>query len=101
MKLICGITTKNEEWIIGKTLSVISKFCDKIVVLDDNSTDRTEDICRSFEKVEWNVREKRNQYDRKEAEGLNHLFQLHDFQFLLALLLQHDIRHFLLNHHEL
>tara|TARA_Y100001970_G_C14126033_1_gene798993 strand:- start:545 stop:1312 length:768 start_codon:yes stop_codon:yes gene_type:complete len=88
MKLICGITTKNEEWIIGKTLSVISKFCDKIVVLDDNSTDRTEDICRSFEKVEWNVREKRNQYDRKEAEGLNHLFQLvtyHNPDYILIL----------------
>ena len=88
MKLVCGITTKNEEWIIGKTLSAISKLCDKIVVLDDNSTDRTEDICRSFEKVEWYVREKRDPYDRKEAAGLNHLFQLvalHNPDYILIL----------------
>ena len=88
MKLVCGITTKNEEWIIGKTLNVITKFCDKVIVLDDNSTDRTEDICRSFEKVEWNVREKRDKYDRKEAAGLNHLFQLvalHNPDYILIL----------------
>ena len=54
MKLICGITTKNEEWIIKKTLSVLTIFCDKIVILDDNSNDKTEEICKSFEKVEWN-----------------------------------------------
>ena len=30
MKLVCGITTKNEDWIIKKTLSVLTNFCDKI-----------------------------------------------------------------------
>ena len=75
MKLICGITTKNEEWIIGKTLSVLTKFCDKIIILDDNSTDKTEKICKSFSKVEFIKRKPRkNIWDRKEAEGLNELF---------------------------
>lgn len=58
MKLICGIPTKNEEWIIGKTLSVLTRFCDKIIILDDNSTDKTEEICKSFEKVDFIVRKK-------------------------------------------
>ena len=53
MKLVCGIPTKNEDWIIGKVLSVLIKFCDKIVILDDNSDDNTEEICKSFEKVEF------------------------------------------------
>ena len=59
MKLICGITTKNEEWIIGKTLSVLTKFCDKIIILDDNSNDETKKICSSFKNIEWNVRKPR------------------------------------------
>jgi len=88
MKLIAGITTKNEEWIIGKTLSVLSKFCDKIVVLDDNSTDKTEEICRSFNKVEWHVRAKRDLYDRQEAIGLYKLFtiiSLYNPEYILML----------------
>ena len=36
-----------------KTLNILSKFCDKIVILDDNSSDKTEEICKSFEKVEF------------------------------------------------
>ena len=53
MFLVAGIPTKNEEWIIGKTLSVLIKFCDKVVILDDNSIDKTEEICRSFENVKF------------------------------------------------
>tara|TARA_Y100000389_G_scaffold162207_1_gene164914 strand:- start:2301 stop:3080 length:780 start_codon:yes stop_codon:yes gene_type:complete len=89
MKLICGITTKNEEWIISKTLSVLSKFCDKIVILDDNSNDKTKGICKSFEKVEWNIRKKReNIWERNEAEGLNECFHLaakHNPEYILML----------------
>ena len=77
MKIVSALTTKNEEWIIGKTLSVLTKFCDKIIILDDNSDDNTEKICKSFEKVEWNVRKKRDKiWERKEAEGLYELFTL-------------------------
>ena len=57
--VVAAITTKNEEWIINKTLSVLIKFCDKIVILDDNSEDNTKEVCLSFDKVEWNARKKR------------------------------------------
>lgn len=77
MKLVAGITTKNESWIINKTLSILTKFCDKIIILDDNSDDNTVDICKQYDKVKVHIREKRkNIWDRKEAEGLNELFQL-------------------------
>ena len=58
MKLIAALTTKNEDWIIEKTLSILTKFCDKIIILDDSSEDNTENICKSFNKVEWHLRKK-------------------------------------------
>lgn len=89
MKLVCGITTKNEEWIIGKTLSVLTKFCDKIIILDDNSNDETRKICSSFKNIEWNVRKPReNIWQRNEAEGLNECFNLaakHNPEYILML----------------
>ena len=76
MYLVAGIPTKNEEWIIGKTLSVISKFCDKVVILDDNSTDRTEDICRTFVNVEFIKRKRTSNilYTGMSALGKTELF---------------------------
>ena len=74
MKLICGIPTKNEEWIIGKTLSVLTRFCDKIIILDDNSTDKTEEICKSFEKVEFikiNINTKKNTWTFRQNKLFN------------------------------
>ena len=53
MKLIAGLVIKNEEWIIGKTLESLSVYCSKIIILDDNSTDNTKHICKSFPKVEY------------------------------------------------
>ena len=76
MKLVSCLTAKNEEWIIEKILTCLDTFCDKIVILDDNSSDQTENICKSFDKVDWYVRKKREIWDRKEAEGLNELFNL-------------------------
>ena len=52
-KVIASLGIKNEEWIIEKTLRVLDRFCDKIIIVDDHSTDNTEKICRSFDKVEW------------------------------------------------
>lgn len=76
MKLVCGIPTKNEEWIIGKTLSVLTKFCDKIVILDDNSSDNTEEICKSFEKVKFIKRYSKNVLDTgMSALGKTELFE--------------------------
>lgn len=89
MKIVAALTAKDEDWIIKKTLSVLNKFCDKIIILDDNSTDNTEKICRSFEKVDWHVRKKRtNIWERKEAEGLNECFTLaakHNPDYILML----------------
>lgn len=55
-KIIAGIGCKNEEFIIHKTLTALSTFCYKIIIVDDNSTDKTEEICKSFEKVEFHKR---------------------------------------------
>lgn len=57
-KVIAGIGCKNEEWIIHKTLTALSKFCYKIIIVDDNSTDKTIEICKSFPMVEIHIREK-------------------------------------------
>ena len=66
--VISGITTKNDDWIIEKTLSVVNKFCDTIVVYDDGSTDKTEEICRSFSNVSWYVRPSHDPLIREEAK---------------------------------
>ena len=42
---------KNEAWIIRKTLTALSQFCDVIIVADQGSTDGTLDIFHRFEKV--------------------------------------------------
>lgn len=60
--VVCGITTKDEEWIIEKTLNAVNEFCDSIIVYDDGSTDKTEEICKSFDKVIWKVRPPHNQF---------------------------------------
>ena len=71
-KVIAGITTKNEDWIIEKTLRSLNQYCEKIVVYDDGSTDKTEEICRSFDKVIWRVRDY-NPDPLKREEGLHRL----------------------------
>ena len=55
-KIVACIPSKNEEFIIDKVLKVLSKFCYKIIVNDDNSTDRTQEICKSYEKVDLLIR---------------------------------------------
>lgn len=47
MKITCVILTKNEEKNIQNSLSSVS-FCDEIIVLDDESTDKTRDIAEKF-----------------------------------------------------
>ena len=44
--VVAGIRTKNEDWIIQKTLGCLQRFCSKIVIYDDQRDDGTEEICR-------------------------------------------------------
>ena len=36
-KIIAGIPIRDGGWIIEKTLDVLSRFCEKIVIVNDNS----------------------------------------------------------------
>jgi glycosyltransferase involved in cell wall biosynthesis len=75
-KIVAGVTTKDEDWIIEKTLKVLDSFCDEIIVYDDNSTDGTENICRSFNKVSWFVRHSHDELIREEAKQRLELINL-------------------------
>jgi glycosyltransferase involved in cell wall biosynthesis len=50
-KLTAGIRVKNGERFAEECLRDLSQYVDEIVILDDGSTDRTIEICRSFPKV--------------------------------------------------
>lgn len=90
-KIVAGITTKNEDWIIEKTLKVLDKFCDKIIVYDDGSTDKTKDISKSFNKVLWIERPNHNEFIREEAKQRLELINLiKDTDADYALLLDAD-----------
>jgi len=52
-KIVVGLRTKNESWIVDKTLQGLNNFCDTVVIYDDQSTDNTEEICRSYDFVDW------------------------------------------------
>lgn len=52
MSIIAQLMVKNEaDRYLKRVLDNVSKFADKILVLDDRSTDKTEEICRSYPKV--------------------------------------------------
>lgn len=48
-----SIITFNEEMNIGRCLDSIADIVDEIVVVDSFSTDRTEEICKRYEKVNF------------------------------------------------
>src|SRR5882672_3426849 len=50
-KLTAGIRVKNGEPFAEECLRDLSVYVDEIVILEDGSTDRTVDICKSFRKV--------------------------------------------------
>jgi hypothetical protein len=56
LKLTAGIRVKNGERFAEECLRDLSEYVDEIVILDDGSTDKTIEICRSFPKVTSVVR---------------------------------------------
>jgi len=57
MKISATIITLNEERNIARCIQSLQGIADEIIVLDSNSTDRTEEICKAhkvrFEKRDW------------------------------------------------
>ena len=51
MHLTAGMRVRDGELWAEECLRSLSSFVDDIVILDDGSTDRTVEICRSFDKV--------------------------------------------------
>ena len=50
-KIIILTPIKNEDWILHRFLSVCSYFADSIIIADQYSTDKSREICNTFEKV--------------------------------------------------
>ena len=50
-KITAIYRVKNEARFIEQSIKSITDFCSEIIVLDDNSIDKTAEICSSFDKV--------------------------------------------------
>ena len=87
-KIIAAVRTKNESWIIDRTLKALGNFCEKVVVYDDGSQDNTEGICRSYDFVDWQVAPPR-QTDvwnaGQQATELWHLAESYDPDYIFIL----------------
>jgi hypothetical protein len=88
-KVVACIPSKDSSWIHEYTLTHLSKFCDKIILSDDNAEDDgTRDICSSFEKVEYFKREPHDPRDRQGALQRQELLErayTHDPDYFLFL----------------
>ena len=87
-KIVAGLRAKDEEWIMDKTLKSLKNFCDSVVVYDDHSTDRTEEICRSYDFVDWRTSPPRDPYFWNAGQQATELFDVvadhnPDYIFLL------------------
>jgi len=51
LRIVVLTPVKNEEWILDRFLSVTSQFADYIIVADQNSSDRSPEICKKHPKV--------------------------------------------------
>lgn len=50
--IVAGFHTRNDDWVLAAKLRALSSFCDRVVVLLDDSP-QSESICRQFPKVEF------------------------------------------------
>ena len=72
MKVYCVIPSYNEEAFIAQTLNSLVQQTvvpDKIVVVNDNSTDRTAEIVADFEKKHSNISQVFNESENKHLPG--------------------------------
>ncbi|HKB11807.1 MAG TPA: glycosyltransferase family A protein [Vicinamibacterales bacterium] len=51
MKAIALLPVKDEAWVLPHALASLSAFCDVVIVADQNSSDRSREVCRGFPKV--------------------------------------------------
>jgi glycosyltransferase involved in cell wall biosynthesis len=87
-KIVVGMRTKNENWIMDRTLKSLGNFCDKVVIYDDESTDNTEEICRSYDFVEWRSGPPRDPYVWNAGQQATDLFGFvkeHDPDYIFLL----------------
>lgn len=72
MKVYCIIPTYNEEAFIAQTLNSLVQQTvvpDKIIVVNDNSTDKTADIITNFESIYPNITQIFNKSENKHLPG--------------------------------
>jgi len=72
MKIYCVIPTYNEEVFIAQTLNSLVQQTvvpDEIVVVNDNSTDKTSEIIADFEKKHKNISQVFNESENKHLPG--------------------------------
>ncbi len=72
-KIIAMYRVKNEARFIEQSLKSVIDICSEIVVLDDNSTDETVEICSGFDKVTNILKQKELPLD--ETRDRNYLFE--------------------------
>ena len=72
-KIVATYRVKNEARFIEQSLKSVIDICSEIVILDDNSTDETVEICSSFDKVTDIIKQKELPLD--ETRDRNRLFE--------------------------
>ena len=64
-KVVACIPSKDSAWILKRTIPHLSKFCHKIIISDDGSTDETYEVCSQHSSVEYFKRADRDHADRQ------------------------------------
>jgi hypothetical protein len=68
-QLVVLTPVRNEAWILPRFLEVTSQVADRIIVLDQNSTDGSVELCRQFPKVLL-LRNNSAKYDEAERQQI-------------------------------